>query len=431
MSDSEDINNKHTFLSRVFGLNSTYNPANSNPLLNDDNNDLQFSIQNFQNNFEDEDEYDSDDDDDENYEDYRNHRQNDDLRSSGDVDLFSKETDNFFKKYQNDTPYSRGKVKKNKYPAHVSVNVHSENEDSSSDDDDDHGAGSGTKDRSYSSGGSFSKRSTAISSQEKLRKQNIKAELEREYEDEALDLVPESLLLESGGKDNKPPFRKISKSSRKQKYKSSPLYSKSKTGNSLSNNKKRTAHENPFMEQILEAGERSMTPSLLQLGESAKNFATRTLNSIPRAIPRPSAFNSPMSPPITGYRDDDSKRDIEMGPLGDNNPNNQQQYARSVGSLSPMERALWVWSNVTNLDVFLEDVYQYYVGNGYYCILLSKTSDLLIIVFVVWLTSFMGNCINYQKLMHTNVHKLNDALVCPGVQGSERYQEFLQFVVRY
>lgn len=60
-------------------------------------------------------------------------------------------------------------------------------------------------------------------------------------------------------------------------------------------------------------------------------------------------------------------------------PSTSQQLPRSrIPSLiNPRERALWRWANVENLDNFLRDVYDYFLGNGIYSILLSKILNLL------------------------------------------------------
>lgn len=48
-----------------------------------------------------------------------------------------------------------------------------------------------------------------------------------------------------------------------------------------------------------------------------------------------------------------------------------------LGMIDPRERAMWRWANVENLDNFLKDVYDYFVGNGVWCILLSRLFYLL------------------------------------------------------
>ena len=55
------------------------------------------------------------------------------------------------------------------------------------------------------------------------------------------------------------------------------------------------------------------------------------------------------------------------------------ERARKQNSLiaNPREKALWRWANVQNLDNFLQDVYQYYLGRGIYSILLRSTLNLL------------------------------------------------------
>lgn len=57
-----------------------------------------------------------------------------------------------------------------------------------------------------------------------------------------------------------------------------------------------------------------------------------------------------------------------------------QQPGFSVSGLavaSPRERAMWRWVNVEDLDNFLRDVYEYFLGNGIWCILLSRLLNLL------------------------------------------------------
>ena len=45
--------------------------------------------------------------------------------------------------------------------------------------------------------------------------------------------------------------------------------------------------------------------------------------------------------------------------------------------IDPKQKALWRWTNVQNLDNFLKDVYDYFIGNGIWCILLGRMLNLL------------------------------------------------------
>lgn len=67
-------------------------------------------------------------------------------------------------------------------------------------------------------------------------------------------------------------------------------------------------------------------------------------------------------------------------------------------TLSPKERALWKWANVENLDFFLQQVYDYYLGNGLYCIIVEKVLHLATVLFVVFISTYMGHCIDYSRL---------------------------------
>lgn len=44
---------------------------------------------------------------------------------------------------------------------------------------------------------------------------------------------------------------------------------------------------------------------------------------------------------------------------------------------SPKEKAMFRWANVSNLDVFIHAVYEYYVGAGLWCIILDRTLHLM------------------------------------------------------
>lgn len=41
------------------------------------------------------------------------------------------------------------------------------------------------------------------------------------------------------------------------------------------------------------------------------------------------------------------------------------------------EKAMWRWANVENLDNYLREVYDYYIGNGIWCMLLHRFLNLL------------------------------------------------------
>ncbi|KAH3683681.1 hypothetical protein WICPIJ_005365 [Wickerhamomyces pijperi] len=92
------------------------------------------------------------------------------------------------------------------------------------------------------------------------------------------------------------------------------------------------------------------------------------------------------------------------------NDDERSRRAR-LGILNPKERALWKWANVENLDKFLQDVYSYYLGSGYYCIMLSKFFDLATLVFVVYFSTYLTTCIDYSKLKLPTTRGLQDITV--------------------
>lgn len=53
------------------------------------------------------------------------------------------------------------------------------------------------------------------------------------------------------------------------------------------------------------------------------------------------------------------------------------QRVHPASSLDPKERALWMWANVENLDNFIGDAYDYYIGRGAWSIILHRMLRLL------------------------------------------------------
>ncbi|EFY99555.2 ATG9 domain protein [Metarhizium robertsii] len=91
-------------------------------------------------------------------------------------------------------------------------------------------------------------------------------------------------------------------------------------------------------------------------------------------------------------------------------PNSQQsdisiQQPRSLmNGLAPggrREKALWRWVNISNLDSFMRDVYDYYEGGGLLCILCSNALWLLETLFVAVLLTFLTQCVDYGKVPHS------------------------------
>ncbi|KAJ5570532.1 uncharacterized protein N7459_009962 [Penicillium hispanicum] len=70
----------------------------------------------------------------------------------------------------------------------------------------------------------------------------------------------------------------------------------------------------------------------------------------------------------------------------------------SLANTDPKRKAMWRWANVEDLDNFLKDVYTYFLGNGFWSILLSRTLNLLTFAFVVGFTTFLTNCVDYHKV---------------------------------
>ncbi|KAJ5898866.1 hypothetical protein N7495_003610 [Penicillium taxi] len=64
----------------------------------------------------------------------------------------------------------------------------------------------------------------------------------------------------------------------------------------------------------------------------------------------------------------------------------------------PKEKALMRWAALTDLDLFLQDVYDYYLGKGLWAIQLDRALNLLTIAFTLGIAFFLTQCIDYHKV---------------------------------
>ncbi|KAL8853284.1 MAG: hypothetical protein Q9221_001896 [Calogaya cf. arnoldii] len=85
------------------------------------------------------------------------------------------------------------------------------------------------------------------------------------------------------------------------------------------------------------------------------------------------------------------------------------RHVPGLAIASSRDRAMWRWANVEDLDNFLRDVYDYFLGNGIWCILLSRLLNLLTLAFVVGFSTFLTTCIDFAKLRSS--HRMSEILI--------------------
>lgn len=95
--------------------------------------------------------------------------------------------------------------------------------------------------------------------------------------------------------------------------------------------------------------------------------------AIPPAIPGPTTKGSQRKWQATQEQQRLHPENSPGSVLGGDNT----RRGHVLGMIDPRERAMWRWANVENLDNFLKDVYDYFIGNGVWCILLSRLFYLL------------------------------------------------------
>ena len=115
-------------------------------------------------------------------------------------------------------------------------------------------------------------------------------------------------------------------------------------------------------------------------------------------------------------------------------PNRPQSTARrrsqglpGLALADPREKAMWRWANVENLDNFLKDVYDYFLGNGFWSILLQRTLNMLTLAFVVGFTIFLTSCIDYHKVRGSD--KMSQILIPRCMSKMGGFSSFVLWLV--
>ncbi|GAV27433.1 hypothetical protein PMKS-000901 [Pichia membranifaciens] len=390
MSDINEYN-KHTFLSRVLGNSSSNSGSAANPIsqtanrnspdkangadhinlneapfLDDDDMELQFS-----NNYA--------------YLDKNNEKIKNMLMSEVSLKNEAKDAMNGSSNDSSGKKATRNPNSRRKFRSNISINFNSESEssDDNSDDDSENAESEPAGDSSFIRHQRKTGPPNAVLAEDPISSDQINTNYQFQtttngLSDSAKNQIREELELELElGNDDIPEsllFENTNNPSHVNEDSSANIFSKI---------------EQSLIFQVKEA-EKTFGPALNTVGKKARQIAHKTMET------------SVMQPPPPAF--------LSNRPTDNSNPTNigaTQRQIFNARRLPPKDRALWMWANVTNLDIFLNDVYDYYMRNGWNCIALSKICDLLIIVFVLWLTSFMGNCIDYKNLLNENVSKLS------------------------
>jgi len=85
-------------------------------------------------------------------------------------------------------------------------------------------------------------------------------------------------------------------------------------------------------------------------------------------------------------------------PISENHGDGFMSGGDTAQRLSARDLAEWRWANVDNLDLFLRQVYSYYVEKGFYCIILAWAVKMGTILFVVIFSSYLYSCLDYGNL---------------------------------
>lgn len=120
----------------------------------------------------------------------------------------------------------------------------------------------------------------------------------------------------------------------------------------------------------------------------------------------PTAFKIKIKEPILPlFHKRNNANDLEQGMPTQDTERQRIYRGRGRGGgkgrvvvIPPRERALYLWANITNMDEFLVDLYYYFLGKGMVNIVLSRVIDLVILIFILSLTTFLTWGIDYNHI---------------------------------
>ncbi|RKO99950.1 hypothetical protein CXG81DRAFT_13830, partial [Caulochytrium protostelioides] len=75
------------------------------------------------------------------------------------------------------------------------------------------------------------------------------------------------------------------------------------------------------------------------------------------------------------------------------------------------QRALAMWHGIDDLDAFLKDVYHYYHEGGFFCMTLTRVTNLLVVAFTIGFSTFLMYCIDWPLLHRSKEHRLDSVIV--------------------
>ncbi|KAI1438154.1 autophagy protein Apg9 [Xylaria sp. CBS 124048] len=167
-------------------------------------------------------------------------------------------------------------------------------------------------------------------------------------------------------------------------------------------NPPRTGH-NPESHWLLnDDGDNDVPPSLLVESPISGDSKGKAPASSPSQARRPgSAERSNRRRIATQWETAQAHQrlhpDDEYGPISGHD--RAGSYLKRPGlTASPEDKAMFRWANVSNLDGFIRDVYDYYLGAGLWCIVLDRVLHLLKVAFVASLLTLLTQCIDYSKI---------------------------------
>lgn len=144
----------------------------------------------------------------------------------------------------------------------------------------------------------------------------------------------------------------------------------------------------------LDEHDEDVPPSLLVEGQDDEDLKSR-LPPPPQMMPSRSRTPSPQPSPQPHRPHWEERRDQRFSDTDTGPPWKRwlagQHHHLGLANADPKKIAMWRWANIDDLDNFLKDVYTYFLGNGFWSILLSRALNLLYVPLRSWWDSLVNH----------------------------------------
>ncbi|TPX48763.1 hypothetical protein SeMB42_g00331 [Synchytrium endobioticum] len=203
--------------------------------------------------------------------------------------------------------------------------------------------------------------------------------------------------------NTRPPSRLQQPQQRNSSYQPPDLYDDDDTDDDDRHGTKHLQYQNAL--DPADSDDGSVSPSIMiEMEPFAKN-ELHDNHQLPHPTELPDNAESKSRNIDTGNR----KGNISLRPgTGSVSHTATDASSRNQGAYNAKHRAQRIWTSQKNLDVFLKRIYEYYTSKGLTCIVLARSTNLIIAAFIVGFSTFLFHCVDHSLVPKSR--RLSDVL---------------------